>query len=52
MSVTAIDPIRIVPTGAALGADVVGIDPASPSAEDIIAVKAALRDHLVVRLRG
>ena len=52
MSVTVIDRIRIVLTGAALGADVIGIDPANPSAEDVAAVKAALRDHLVVRLRG
>ena len=47
-----IDRIRIVPTGAALGADVEGIDPANPSDADIAAVKQALRDHLVVRLRG
>ena len=52
MSVSATERIRIVPTGAALGADVKGIDPASPSGADIAAVKAALRDHLVVRLRG
>ena len=47
-----IDRIRILPTGAALGADVIGIDPANPGNDDIAAVKQALRDHLVVRLRG
>jgi taurine dioxygenase len=52
MSVSTKDRIRIQPTGAALGADVIGIDPANPGPEDIAAVKAALRDHLVVRLRG
>jgi taurine dioxygenase len=46
------DRIRVVPTGAALGADVFGIDPANPTQADIDSVKQALRDHLVVRLRG
>lgn len=52
MSVADITRIRIEPTGAALGADVWGINPAEPTPADIEAVKAALRDHLVVRLRG
>ena len=43
---------RIVPTRAALGADVLGIDPANPTDADIALVKEAIRDHLVVRLRG
>lgn len=43
---------RIVPTGAALGADVLGIDPANPTDADIALVKDTIRDHLVVRLRG
>ena len=52
MSIATKDRIQIVPTGRALGADVVGIDPGNPSIEDVAAVKSALRDHLVVRLRG
>jgi taurine dioxygenase len=42
----------IRPTGAALGADVDGVNLASPSAADVDTLHAALRDHLVVRLRG
>ena len=43
---------RIVPTRAALGADVLGIDPANPTDADIALVKETIRDHIVVRLRG
>jgi len=43
---------KIRPAGAALGADVVGVDlHASPTA-DITTIQEALRDHLVIRLRG
>lgn len=40
------------PTGAALGADVTGIAMPRPSLDDIRVIKDALRDHLVVRIRG
>ena len=43
-------PIR--PTNAALGADVDGVNLASPSVDDVAMLLAALRDHLVIRLRG
>ena len=44
--------IEIRPTGAALGADVVGADLAYPSDAALERIRAALRDHLVLRLRG
>ena len=44
--------IEIRPTGAALGADVVGADLADPSDDALERIRAALRDHLVLRLRG
>lgn len=47
------DTIRVVPTGAALGADVVGIDARRPlTAEAAALVRRAWLDHLVIRLRG
>jgi taurine dioxygenase len=52
-SANSIAAVKIVPTGAALGAEVTGIDLARPVPED---VKAALRkawaDHLVLLFRG
>ena len=39
-------------TGAALGADIDGIGLAAPTTTDVAMLHAALRDHLVVRLRG
>ena len=44
--------VRAVPTGGPLGADIVGFDPGNPSDEDIAAVRQALLDHLVIRIRG
>ena len=44
--------IEIRPTGAALGADVVGADLAYPSDATLERIRAALHDHLVLRLRG
>jgi taurine dioxygenase len=44
--------IEIRPTGAALGADVVGADLAGPSDHALDRIRAALRDHLVLRFRG
>ena len=52
MSATMLDKAVIRPTGAALGADVTGVTMPQPTASDIALIKAALRDHLVVRLRG
>jgi len=43
--------LRIIPTGAALGADIEGIDLSKPLA-DAADVAAAWRDHLVLRFRG
>jgi taurine dioxygenase len=42
----------VVPTGAALGADIVGFDPGRHSAPDFAVVRQALLDHLVIRIRG
>ena len=39
-------------TRAALGADVTGVDLVTPAASDLEMLVAALRDHLVIRLRG
>jgi taurine dioxygenase len=45
--------IRVRPTGAALGADIDGVDLAGPlSPEVIAAIKQAWGDHLVLRFRG
>ena len=43
---------QIRPTRAALGADVDGVNLASPSPGDVTMLHDALRDHLVIRLRG
>jgi taurine dioxygenase len=44
--------IEIRPTGAALGADVVGADLSAPNDQALDQIRAALRDHLVLRFRG
>ena len=44
--------LRVVPTGAALGATIEGFDPAHFTEDDMAAVRAALLDHLVIRIRG
>jgi taurine dioxygenase len=45
--------VTVRPTGAALGADIEGVDLAQPlSAEIVGAVKRAWSDHLVLRFRG
>src|SRR5260370_29533335 len=45
--------VTVQPTGAALGADIEGVDLAQPlSAEIVGAIKLAWSDHLVLRLRG
>ena len=44
--------IEIRPSGAALGADVLGADLSDPSDDALDRVRAALRDHLVLRFRG
>jgi alpha-ketoglutarate-dependent taurine dioxygenase len=44
--------IEIRPTGAALGADVLGADLSGPSDDALEQIRAALRDHLVLRFRG
>ncbi len=46
------DTPAIRPSGAALGADVTGVNLSSPSASDMALIEQALRDHLVIRLRG
>lgn len=44
--------LSIVPTGAALGATVDGFDPGSHTESEFNQVRAALLDHLVIRIRG
>src|SRR5438067_11563052 len=45
--------VKVRPTGAALGADVDGVDLAGPlRPETVAAIKAAWGDHLVLRFRG
>src|SRR5580693_7707718 len=45
--------VRVRPTGAALGADIEGVDLAGPlSPETMEAIKQAWGDHLVLRFRG
>ena len=44
--------VEVVPSGAALGADIVNLDIGSASEEEIAAVRAAWLDHLVLRFRG
>ena len=44
--------LEIRPTGAALGADVVGIDPARFGDDEFAIINQALLDHLVLRFRG
>lgn len=44
--------IRVRPTGAALGADVEGLDLANLSDADFAALRQAWLDHLVIRIRG
>ncbi len=44
--------LAVVPTGAALGADIEGFDPGHFSEAEMAVVKQALLDHLVIRIRG
>ena len=43
---------KIRPSASALGADVVGVNLQSPASVDVSTILEALRDHLVIRLRG
>jgi taurine dioxygenase len=43
--------LRVVPTGAAVGATVEGFDPGAFTEDEMAAVRAALLDHLVIRIR-
>jgi taurine dioxygenase len=52
MAATLVAEPQIRRSGAALGADVVGANLTSPAVEDIATIVAALRDNLVIRLRG
>ena len=52
MTETLLAESKIRPAAAALGADVVGVNLQSPSSVDIAIILAALRDRLVIRLRG
>ena len=45
-------PIEIRPTGAALGADVAGAELAAASEATLERIRAAVREHLVLRFRG
>jgi len=42
---------QVVPTGAGLGADLVGLDLRALSEDDVALVRQALLDHLVIRIR-
>ena len=45
--------VKVIPTGAALGAEVQGVDLSGPlSANDLEAIKQAWSDHLVLLFRG
>ena len=45
--------ITVIPTGAALGADIVGVDLAQPvSADTFRQIEDAWHAHLVLRFRG
>jgi taurine dioxygenase len=44
--------VAVVPTGAGLGADITGFDPADFTTDDFATVHRALLDHLVIRIRG
>ena len=44
--------VRAEPTGGALGADIIGFDPAHCTDQDMETVRQALLDHLVIRIRG
>jgi taurine dioxygenase len=44
--------IEIRPTGSALGADVAGAELAEPGETTLARIRAALREHLVLRFRG
>jgi taurine dioxygenase len=46
------DRVRVRPSGAVLGADVEGIDFARLTAEEMAAVRVALLEHKVIRVRG
>ena len=52
MSVTTHAQRAILPSPAALGADVEGVALDAPGADDIAHAARALRDRLVIRLRG
>ncbi|HMR33043.1 MAG TPA: TauD/TfdA family dioxygenase [Geminicoccaceae bacterium] len=45
-------PVRAVPLSPAIGADVVGLDLDNLTAEAFLAMRQALLDHCVIRLRG
>jgi taurine dioxygenase len=47
-----LEKISVAPTGATLGADIVGIDLRHAGEAEIAVIKQALIDHLVVRIRG
>ena len=45
--------ITVIPTGAALGADIVGVDLSQPVSTDVYTqIRQAWNDHLVLRFRG
>ena len=44
--------VEVIPTGAALGADVAGFDINAMNESDIVILRAAWMEHLVLRVRG
>jgi taurine dioxygenase len=49
---TTLSALEVVPSGAALGADIVNLDIGAATDADIAAVRAAWLDHFVLRFRG
>jgi taurine dioxygenase len=45
-------PIGVVPTGAALGAEIIGVDLRNPDALQLAAIERAWHDHQVILVRG
>ena len=53
MTTTTMNPVTVIPSGAALGADITGVDLSRPlTDEQVAAIINAWHQHLVLRIRG
>ncbi|MCE8042333.1 TauD/TfdA family dioxygenase [Halomonas daqingensis] len=53
MTTTTMNPVTVIPSGAALGADITGVDLSRPlTDEQVAAIIDAWHQHLVLRIRG